>query len=223
MLIDFQDTTNASTGWPAQLTSSDDAYKGFFTGCALTGDGPLDVNAHAQDLLNAAHSAETANASVPITSGIVRTQILWDGIYVPSEWINITNQLLPQAAQEVQSETLAHHGQVKRAGMQSSNSTAPTYTTIAILCGDAPDRTHANGATMKDVFETVISTTHNVSHMFGDVWPNPIYTCAFWPERAVERYTGPFNRTLANKILVVGNTYDPVTLFIGAKTVADFG
>ncbi|TBU45976.1 hypothetical protein BD309DRAFT_670866 [Dichomitus squalens] len=73
--------------------------------------------------------------------------------------------------------------------MQSSNSTAPTYTTIAILCGDAPDRTHANGATIKDVFETVISTTHNVSHMFGDVWPNPIYTCAFCPERAVERYT----------------------------------
>ena len=40
----------------------------------------------------------------------------------------------------------------------------------------------------------------------GTIWPNPIYACAFWPERAVERYMGPFNKTLANRVLVIGNT-----------------
>ena len=37
-------------------------------------------------------------------------------------------------------------------------------------------------------------------------WPSPVYICSLWPERAVERYEGPFNKTLANPILVIGNT-----------------
>ena len=41
----------------------------------------------------------------------------------------------------------------------------------------------------------------------GAVFPNGLYTCPFWPVRAVERYAGPFNSTdLANRILVIGNT-----------------
>jgi hypothetical protein len=67
--------------------------------------------------------------------------------------------------------------------------------------------------------------------------------CHHWPVRAVERFTGPFNHTLQNKIMVigeysvsrrglfqgnltrvisiVGNLYDPITPFISAKAVAD--
>ena len=30
--------------------------------------------------------------------------------------------------------------------------------------------------------------------------------CPFWPVRAVERYQGPFNKKLANKVLVISNT-----------------
>ena len=44
----------------------------------------------------------------------------------------------------------------------------------------------------------------------GTIWPNPIYACAFWPERAVERYMGPFNKTLANRVLVIGNTVSTI-------------
>ena len=38
------------------------------------------------------------------------------------------------------------------------------------------------------------------------MWPYLFHQCAFWPVRAVERYQGPFNKTLANKILVASNT-----------------
>ncbi|CCO32649.1 hypothetical protein BN14_06712 [Rhizoctonia solani AG-1 IB] len=45
--------------------------------------------------------------------------------------------------------------------------------------------------------------------------------CHRWPVRAVERYTGPWNKTLSNPILVIGNEADPVTPYINAKSVAD--
>ncbi|PIL25656.1 hypothetical protein GSI_11406 [Ganoderma sinense ZZ0214-1] len=224
-------------GWPAQLPNSDDVYKGLVTGCALagpdgcalasTGDGPLDVNDHIQDIFNAAHSAEAANASSPITPGIVRTQLFWPAIYIPSTWSNLTNATLPQVAQQLNSTSLGTGNVTKRFDLRTrslakrAETSSVSYTTQAVLCGDAPDRTANNSATMKDIFDTVISTTHNVSHMFGAIWPNPIYYCALWPERAIERYMGPFNKTLANRILVIGNTYDPITPFVAAKTVAE--
>ncbi|KAM5539524.1 hypothetical protein V8D89_006796 [Ganoderma adspersum] len=234
---DVYHTPAGFLGWPAQLPNSDDVYKGLITGCALAGpdgcalasagDGPLDVNDHIQDIINAAHSAEAADPSSPITPGIVRTQMFWPAMYVPSTWMNLTNETLPQVAQQLNS-TLLGNGNVtkrfdliRRSLMKRAENSSVSYTTQAILCGDAPDRTPNNTATMKDVFDTVISTAHNVSHMLGTVWPNPIYACAFWPERAIERYMGPFNKTLANRILVIGNTYDPVTPFVGAKTVAE--
>ena len=40
----------------------------------------------------------------------------------------------------------------------------------------------------------------------GALWPSLTNQCSFWPVRAVERYQGPFNRKLANKILIVSNT-----------------
>ena len=100
-----------------------------------------------------------------------------------------------------------------------------TYTTQAIMCSDAPDVT-AND-TMENVFKIIISTSQNLSHMCmsrycfslglcddaqnvlvsdASQWPATTFACSFWPERAVERYTGPFNKTLANNILVIGNT-----------------
>ena len=47
----------------------------------------------------------------------------------------------------------------------------------------------------------------------GSQWPFASYWCSVWQERAVERYHGPFNKTLANRILVVGNTVRRYTWF----------
>lgn len=37
------------------------------------------------------------------------------------------------------------------------------------------------------------------------VWGTPYEYCPFWPVRAVERYQGPFNKKLSNKVLIVSN------------------
>ncbi len=66
----------------SQLVSADTIYQALITGCALSGpsgcaaasegDGPLDIDAKVQALLNTAHNAAKANASVPLTSGELR-------------------------------------------------------------------------------------------------------------------------------------------------------
>lgn len=37
----------------------------------------------------------------------------------------------------------------------------------------------------------------------------------------MERYSGPWNATLAHPALVIGNTLDPVTPLVAAQTVVD--
>ncbi|KAJ3191823.1 hypothetical protein HK101_007389 [Irineochytrium annulatum] len=46
-------------------------------------------------------------------------------------------------------------------------------------------------------------------------------TCRYWPVRPVERYAGPWNKTLRNKVLVVGNTMDPVTPLESARRLVE--
>jgi pimeloyl-ACP methyl ester carboxylesterase len=54
---------------------------------------------------------------------------------------------------------------------------------------------------------------------FGRIWTWASSPCAQWPLRDADRYLGPFNRTTANPVLVIGNLYDPATRYEGAVTV----
>jgi len=45
-------------------------------------------------------------------------------------------------------------------------------------------------------------------------------TCAFWPVRAAERYTGPFRAQGSPPILLVGTTGDPATPYAEARSLA---
>ena len=113
------------------IVSTDTIYKGLITGCALTGprgcaiaseaDGPLDIDAKVQKLLNTAYNATKLNVSVPITSGDIRrewcakisalhrakcaiTVQLFSEMYSPSDWSNLVNDVFPQVVQFVNGE-----------------------------------------------------------------------------------------------------------------------
>ncbi|KAI0769269.1 TAP-like protein-domain-containing protein [Trametes elegans] len=88
---------------------------------------------------------------------------------------------------------------------------------FGIRCTDSVDR---RGTSMVDVFNEIINTTRTTSHIVGACYPSPWAVCPLWPFRAVERYQGPFNKTLANKVLMLSNTLDPVTSLSGAEAVA---
>jgi pimeloyl-ACP methyl ester carboxylesterase len=54
---------------------------------------------------------------------------------------------------------------------------------------------------------------------FGRPWTWTSSICEPWPGRDKDHYDGPWNRTTANPVLVVGNLYDPATAYHGAVTV----
>lgn len=54
----------------------------------------------------------------------------------------------------------------------------------------------------------------------GVQFPQPCHFCHRWPSRAVERFTGPWNSTLKNPIIIIGNKADPATPFLDASLVA---
>ena len=54
---------------------------------------------------------------------------------------------------------------------------------------------------------------------FGRIWTWISSICAKWPGSDRARYVGPFTRTTANPVLVIGNQFDPATRYQGAVTV----
>ncbi|KAI0633179.1 TAP-like protein-domain-containing protein [Trametes polyzona] len=215
-----------------QLADSDKVYEGFITGCALAGpsgcpiatsegQSAADIDATIQALIRQAHEADRRNASLPVTSQTIRSELLgvmgnlsFAQSFVDTEWpqfvaavqgeSNTTAQLSPRSASAPR----------RRDNDTSQPNPTRSYSTRAILCGDTVD---LRGTYMSEVFEDIIAASHNTSRMFSAVWPSDYYSCPFWPVRAVERYQGPFNKTLANNVLVVSNKFDPVTPIAGAK------
>ncbi|KAJ3001459.1 UNVERIFIED_CONTAM: hypothetical protein HDU68_006893, partial [Siphonaria sp. JEL0065] len=58
-----------------------------------------------------------------------------------------------------------------------------------------------------------------ISPLFGkgSVWQ--YLTCKYWQVGPSERFTGPWNHKLKNKLLIIGNTLDVITPLRNAKTV----
>jgi pimeloyl-ACP methyl ester carboxylesterase len=54
---------------------------------------------------------------------------------------------------------------------------------------------------------------------FGPIWTWASSICAAWPGNQEDRYTGPFNRSTANPVLVASTLFDPATRYEGAVTV----
>ncbi|KAG8720004.1 hypothetical protein FRC09_010255 [Ceratobasidium sp. 395] len=108
--------------------------------------------------------------------------------------------------------------QANASNPDESDLPSSTYAIHAITCTDAVD---PGDTTTRMVFDEIVRVTREVSPMFGPIWNIAGFVCHKWPVRAVERYTGPWNKKLSNPILVIGNEADPVTPYINAKHVTD--
>jgi hypothetical protein len=85
----------------------------------------------------------------------------------------------------------------------------------AIICADSPAR-HPLRA-----WPEVIARLTRVSRIGGPFvgWTGWA-PCASWPVRDADRYTGPWNATTRNPILVIGTRFDPATPYANARRVA---
>ncbi|KAG9105175.1 hypothetical protein FRC07_009539 [Ceratobasidium sp. 392] len=219
--------------WGIMPESTDEAFTGFVSACAAAGptgcaiateNSTADsIRQWTRDLLDAAYDyRQTVGPTAEVTSSHIR-DLLYQGMYTPTGW--------PQLAQDLYNKALIIHNQTatqsraKRSSIlelstleSRQSEAAPDYSFQAVTCADAID---AGNITTKDVFDFLVYVTRNVSQMFGPSWGDGGLYCHHWPVRAVERYAGPWNKTLSNPILVIGNEADPVTPYISAKRVAD--
>ncbi|KAH9923439.1 alpha/beta-hydrolase [Epithele typhae] len=218
------------------------------SGCPIStasGQTPNEVHGIMTANLQAAHDAAVANPSTQVTSSLLRI-ILYLSFFNPPSWAQVAQQWVEAVAQiggdSPSNGTSSATAQLASASMLSSamgkfamrhrlrpqrrqesanvsGISLGEMPVVAIGCGDDIDA--LPNVTMRDVFEGVVNTTRNISHMTGGVWQTHAYGCNLWPVRAAERFEGPFNSTLANRVLVVGNTFDQVTAFSSAKLVAE--
>ena len=87
----------------------------------------------------------------------------------------------------------------------------------AIACGDSQDI--PSNYTTSTVLDISIDASQDVSSHFGTV-RSPKWYCHRWSTRAVERLSGRFDTKPKGVVLVIGNTYDHVTPFASAVSMA---
>ncbi|KAI4521150.1 alpha/beta-hydrolase [Schizophyllum commune Loenen D] len=214
------------------LGATDKVFDGFAEACAMGGksgcalvqtenDIGADIQLYIKGLLDLAHDLLVNGTSMSdtLTSAEYREN-LYAVMYSPSSWSAFANltatyaeslALLAATIPTKTSQTLRSY--------KIEASLTPTYESEATWCGDSVD---AGNMTMRDGFNAIVQASEDVSSLFGPRWWDiPGNLCFAWPVRAVERYTGPWNKRLKNRILIIGNTADPITPLENSQLMAD--
>ncbi|KDO21823.1 hypothetical protein SPRG_12640 [Saprolegnia parasitica CBS 223.65] len=62
-----------------------------------------------------------------------------------------------------------------------------------------------------------LRAAQKISPIFGGPWLGTLMLIKYWKTTPIERFAGPWNKTLANKILILNNVHDPVTPLVAAE------
>jgi len=215
-------TKGTEAGYANQLAYTDRAFRGFLalcekagpTHCALAGDDQ--VAPRVDDLFTrlrrASIGAPSADPPGRLTYGDALSAIVVDMSAGPAEWPSLAAQL-DQAARGDGSELLSRSRILTRAF--SSQRAAPGLPAVALICADSPARQRPRA------WRKVVDRLTGVSFIYGPVlswwrWA----PCASWPARSADRYTGPWNASTKNPILVIGTRFDSNTPYANARRAA---
>jgi pimeloyl-ACP methyl ester carboxylesterase len=127
----------------------------------------------------------------------------------PAGWPQLASWLAQ--AEGGDGSTLESEIQLARPAFQSALVAA-----TALDCADKPPPRQGPQA-----WPSVIGRLTRISQFFGPVLGWWVWApCASWPVPSTNRYTGPWNASTRNPILVIGTRFDPKTPFANARRVA---
>jgi hypothetical protein len=86
---------------------------------------------------------------------------------------------------------------------------------FGIKCGD----TVALSSSLEDALPEILAR-HQKSRIAGDTVDSVEMLCAQWDMAATERYGGNFQVRMRNPLLVIGNTFNPVTPLVSDRNVS---
>lgn len=177
--------------------------------CALAGQGPVAprVRALLERLRGGPIPAPNADPPGELTYGEALTA-MFPLLRGPGSWPDLA-QGLNDAANGDGSllETVA-------AGSPPAKGGAPPP--VAIGCADSPARRRLGA--WPNVIERLTGPGWGIGGPVLGWW---LWApCAAWPAQSAQRYTGPWNATTENPVLVIGTRYDPNTAFANAEVTA---
>lgn len=133
-------------------------------------------------------------------------------LYRPREWSDLASKLA--AALEGNGVPIVEYSLDKI----ELNSTVQARTSVAIdavTCVDTPEVYDKH--TLEDVIDEMAAAQTVASRHFG---AQDLDMCHHWKARETERFTGPFNQTLAHEMVIIGNTADVSTSLSGTPILA---
>lgn len=214
------------------IKDADEAYRWFLNSCAKVGETRC---ALARGGISAAAIEEKIGAFmdklyetpmpsidsiVPayLTSGTVRSK-LYDAMESPDQWPRFASEL--ESAIRGNPAPLLNRILPDPDRQRYSHADLPRF---AVTCIDSLQFNKSDPSTFptpESLARQIVARVNTTSKYFGastglsDIDGG----CQFWPVDGVERYTGPWNRTLANPVMIISCTVDPITPLESAKFV----
>ncbi|KAH8111001.1 Alpha/Beta hydrolase protein [Phellopilus nigrolimitatus] len=150
----------------------------------------------------------------PLTASMIQA-MTFSFLYRPPNWPTLATNLAAALAGDGVPTVQYFLQNIELNTTVAPRTTAAIY---AVQCVDTPefpadvDPTKA----LEDMLHEMTVAQQQTSHHFSAL---DIDLCQHWTARETERFTGPFNHTLKNEILVIGNTADPITPVQNARAV----
>jgi pimeloyl-ACP methyl ester carboxylesterase len=213
-------TKGNKAGFVDMLSTSVRGFEGFESLCESAGPGRCALAGHGSvaarvdelfaRLRQTPLPAPTATPPGQVTYGDALQAIVVGMSSGPQYWPEMASEL-EAAAKGDGSRLLTDSRDLTRAFTEGS----PGLPAMALICADSPSRQGPGQ------WPRVIDQLTRVSYIYGPViswwrWA----PCASWPAHSADRYTGPWNATTKNPVLVIGTDHDPNTPFANARRAA---
>jgi pimeloyl-ACP methyl ester carboxylesterase len=214
-------TKSTMANYVNELKYTDRAFDGFLSlcekagpaNCELAGHGPVASRFGA--LLSRLRRGPIPAPGSPnghLTYGGALSAIVVNMSGSPGTWPDLAASI--ERAAEGNGSKLAASGRLLTSAFSSPRS-APGLPAVGLTCADSP--VHQS----PKAWQSVVRRLTQVSFSYGPVlswwrWA----PCASWPARSADRYTGPWNATTKNPILVIGTRFDPNTPYEDARRTA---
>ncbi len=215
-------TQGTQANYAHELRYTDRAFAGFLSlcesagpsHCALAGHGPVAprVDALLAELRRAPIPAPSASPPGKLAYGDALSAFPAYMSSSPGSWPDFAAAL--ESAAEGDGSKLLTASRLLT-GAFSSAATAPGLPAIGLTCADSPARQGPHA------WQSVLDRVSRVSFSYGPVltwwrWA----ACASWPTQSADRYTGPWDATTKDPILVIGTRFDSNTPYADARRTA---
>lgn len=206
------------SGEPEMVAATDATWEQFMRGCiAAPQNCALARNHHTfQDLESAMRRLfDTFRNNPPVYNGSLVFELsfleshVYNALYSPSKWPQLATSLDGLLRGDLEPIVAS----ISEGGAIPSQAQA----ILGIRCGDKKLRTDKLADLGAD-----LNQYRRTSRWFWDWgWGYYVMPCAQWKFHAKERYNGDFRVKTKNPMLIVGNTYDPVTPLVSARNMSE--